>query len=71
MFVWGEADRLVPSAFSQHVHRVLPEARQVLLEECGHVPQVELPERTNGLLRDFLITAEAGVAVQERLARSA
>jgi hypothetical protein len=30
----------------------LPRARQVVLAECGHVPQVELPERTNGLIRD-------------------
>jgi pimeloyl-ACP methyl ester carboxylesterase len=71
LFVWGDSDSLVPAAFAQHVERVLPGARQTVLEECGHVPQVELPERTNRLLRDFLATAGAGVAVVERLARSA
>jgi pimeloyl-ACP methyl ester carboxylesterase len=71
LFVWGDSDGLVPAAFAQHVERVLPSARQTVLEECGHVPQVELPERTNRLLRDFLVTAESGVAAPARLARSA
>jgi hypothetical protein len=34
------------------VAAALPHARQVVLTECGHVPQVELPERANGLIRD-------------------
>jgi len=54
LFIWGEEDRLVPIGFSRHVATTLPEARQVVLPECGHVPQVELPERTHGLLREFL-----------------
>ena len=50
--MWGDSDRLVPAGFARHVADVLPHARQVVLSECGHVPQVELPERTNGLIRD-------------------
>jgi pimeloyl-ACP methyl ester carboxylesterase len=71
MFVWGDSDTLVPPAFARHVERVLPDARQVILEECGHVPQVELPERTNALVRDFLATAGAATAAPARLVRSA
>ncbi|HEY7150332.1 MAG TPA: alpha/beta fold hydrolase, partial [Solirubrobacterales bacterium] len=51
LFVWGDSDRLVPSAFARHVGEAVPQARQVVLGECGHVPQVELPERTNELIR--------------------
>ena len=51
MFVWGDDDPLVPLAFCVHVADALPDARQVVLNECGHVPQVELPEDTNGLIR--------------------
>ena len=43
LFVWGDSDGLVPAAFSRHVAEALPGARQVVLAECGHVPQVELP----------------------------
>ena len=42
LFVWGDSDRLVPAGFSRHVARAVPSARQVILPECGHVPQVEL-----------------------------
>ena len=66
MFVWGDADPLVPLAFCAHVAEVLPEAHQVVLNECGHVPQVELPEDTNGLLHDFMassaVSSRAGAA---------
>ena len=57
MFIWGDNDPLVPLAFSAHVSETLPQARQIVLNDCGHVPQVELPEDTNGLLLDFLATA--------------
>jgi len=64
MFVWGTGDKLVPSAFSRHVEQWLPTAEQVILEGCGHVPQVERPEQTNGLLRRFF--AHAGAMGQLR-----
>lgn len=62
LFVWGSHDRLVPPAFERHVRRWLPQARQVTLSECGHVPQVECPERTNRLLIDFFTEADSGSA---------
>jgi pimeloyl-ACP methyl ester carboxylesterase len=53
LFVWASHDRLIPERFRHHVERWLPSAEQVVLEGCGHVPQVEVPERTNGLLERF------------------
>jgi pimeloyl-ACP methyl ester carboxylesterase len=64
MFVWGQEDPLVPLAFSHHVAEALPEARQIVLEECGHVPQVELPEDTNALVHDFIAHASASAAAR-------
>jgi pimeloyl-ACP methyl ester carboxylesterase len=54
LFVWGERDRLVPASFERHVQRAIPNARSVVLPDCGHVPQYELPERTHELIRGFL-----------------
>ena len=54
LFVWGDEDPLVPLAFASHIADALPQARQVVLHECGHVPQVELPEDTNSLIHDFI-----------------
>jgi pimeloyl-ACP methyl ester carboxylesterase len=59
MFIWGTHDRLVPAAFSRHVRKWLPGAEQVVLHNCGHVPQVERPEETNELLLSFLARADA------------
>jgi pimeloyl-ACP methyl ester carboxylesterase len=59
VFVWGDSDRLVPASFARHVSEVLPEVRQVVLPDCGHVPQVELPERTNALIREMIESREA------------
>jgi hypothetical protein len=40
------------------VRQWLPEAEQVTIDHCGHVPQVERPEETNALLLDFFKRAE-------------
>src|SRR3954447_8379394 len=58
LFVWASHDRLIPEAFRHHVERWLPSAEQVVLEGCGHVPQVEAPKRTNGLLERFFARVE-------------
>ncbi len=54
LFVWGDRDRLVPSSFARHVADALPTAGQVVLEDCGHVPQFEHPVETMAMLRGFL-----------------
>ena len=72
LFVWGEMDRLIPSEFSRHVAEALPAADQVILEECGHVPQVELPDETNALLRETIARGtDRHVAAPVALARTA
>lgn len=52
LFIWGRRDRLVPLAFARHVATALPHAHQLELD-CGHVPQIERPGQTNGVLHSF------------------
>lgn len=54
LFVWGEKDWLVPARFERHVEKCLPDATSIVLEDCGHVPQYELPHETHALVRKFL-----------------
>jgi pimeloyl-ACP methyl ester carboxylesterase/predicted lipid carrier protein YhbT len=54
LFVWGERDRLVPAAFARHVVTAAPNARSVVIPDCGHVPQFEFPDQTHALVRTFL-----------------
>jgi pimeloyl-ACP methyl ester carboxylesterase len=60
LFVWGRRDTLVPIAFARHVAEALPEARHLELD-CGHVPQVELPQATHEAVGAFF-TEHATVA---------
>jgi pimeloyl-ACP methyl ester carboxylesterase len=53
LFIWGAHDLLVPAAFARHVANWLPNAQQVTIDHCGHLPQVEQPTRTNELLMSF------------------
>ena len=44
----------MPAGFARFVAEALPSAQSVVLEDCGHVPQFEHPERTARLTREFL-----------------
>jgi pimeloyl-ACP methyl ester carboxylesterase len=68
LFIWGDRDWLIPAKFARHVGRALPNAQSIVLEDCGHVPQYELPARTNQLVRRFL---DADTRMRRLIARSA
>ncbi|HEX2397026.1 MAG TPA: alpha/beta fold hydrolase [Solirubrobacteraceae bacterium] len=67
LFAWGSHDRVIPAAFGGHVARWLPSAEQIVIEACGHAPQVERPQQTNGLLHRFFARADALEAPRPRL----
>lgn len=51
--VWGEADRIVDPDYGRALADAIPDARFVLLERTGHLPQVESPDRLLGPVWDF------------------
>ena len=52
--LWGRQDGLVPSLHARAFERAHPEARVHVLDDCGHYPHIELPQRFNTLLRNWL-----------------
>lgn len=70
LFVWGTHDELIPARLGHHVRTWLPDAEQLVLEGCGHVPQVERATQVAGILRRFLATAGAlgGAGLRRRAA---
>lgn len=67
--LWGASDRVVPLDYAERLRSELPAARLTLLEKCGHVPQVECPERFAARLAELLAMpapAPAGVAEAAR-----
>jgi pimeloyl-ACP methyl ester carboxylesterase len=59
LFVWSSHDKLIPAGFSRHVAEWLPSAEQIVIDSCGHAPQVERPEQVNGLLERFFARVDA------------
>ena len=54
LLVWGERDRMVLArSGSEKVLEVVAGSAIVLIEDCGHCPQVECPDRMAELLVEF------------------
>jgi 4,5:9,10-diseco-3-hydroxy-5,9,17-trioxoandrosta-1(10),2-diene-4-oate hydrolase len=50
----GSEDRVSPlPANAALIKRAIPSARLEVLQDIGHLPHLEAPERVNALLREF------------------
>ena len=54
LIVWGKQDKLISSVYAEEFGRQIAASRVEVLDECGHVPQLEQPEKTLALVTDFL-----------------
>ncbi|MBI5445269.1 MAG: alpha/beta hydrolase [Deltaproteobacteria bacterium] len=52
LIIHGEHD-VIPLHQAEATHRVIPGSKLVVMEECGHLPSLEMPERTQRLVLDF------------------
>ncbi|MDQ4095586.1 MAG: alpha/beta fold hydrolase [Actinomycetota bacterium] len=58
LFVYGRRDVLITHNFSQRVRKHLPSAKVQVWNDCGHVPQLEHPERTVNEMTKFFAAVE-------------
>lgn len=54
LLLWGREDRIIPLAYGTALQTRLAQGRLVVLEEVGHLPHMEAPERTNAAIDHFL-----------------
>jgi len=54
LFVYGEQDAIITHHFGRKIQRTLPDAEVHVWADCGHVPQIEHPERTAKVMLDFM-----------------
>jgi pimeloyl-ACP methyl ester carboxylesterase len=54
LIVWGKNDWIVPVAHAERAHRLILDSRLVILDRCGHCPELEQPLAYNRLVREFL-----------------
>jgi pimeloyl-ACP methyl ester carboxylesterase len=56
LYVYGSHDVLISPRFGSRVADTLPAARVEVWDDCGHVPQLEHPERTAETMLEFFAT---------------
>ena len=54
LIIWGKHDSLVPIKYSKEFISSIRNCQFVTMEECGHTPFVEEPEKFSKILLDFL-----------------
>jgi pimeloyl-ACP methyl ester carboxylesterase len=59
LYIYGRHDVLISHNYGRRVTKALPNSEVVVWNDCGHVPQIEHPERTAQLLHDFYATVGA------------
>jgi pimeloyl-ACP methyl ester carboxylesterase len=53
LIVWGKDDNLISSAYAEEFGSRIAGSRVEVLDDCGHIPQLEQPEKTFALVTDF------------------
>ena len=54
LIVWGRQDGLVPLADGEHFNKDIAGSKMIVIDQCGHVPNVEKPGEFNAALLKFL-----------------
>jgi pimeloyl-ACP methyl ester carboxylesterase len=54
MIVAGAQDAVIPPVHAQEAHECLPGSRLEIIEDAGHHPMLDCPEKLAGLIDDFL-----------------
>jgi 3-oxoadipate enol-lactonase len=54
LIIHGEADQLIPVAEAEAMYRAIDEAEMVIVENAGHLPNLEQPDIFNDAIIDFL-----------------
>ena len=55
LIVWGKYDELANPAGADRLEHTIPGARKVIIDNCGHMPQLERADEFNRLVREFLL----------------
>src|SRR5436309_3405782 len=59
LIVWGKYDELANPAGADRLEKAIQGSKKVIVDDCGHLPQLEKADEFNRLVRDFLKTGAA------------
>ncbi|HVG51306.1 MAG TPA: alpha/beta hydrolase [Xanthobacteraceae bacterium] len=50
LIIWGDHDKIMPPPYGPAFQKLIPNSKLEVMKNCGHVPQLERPEETVGLI---------------------
>ena len=53
--IWGKNDTVTPPNVAEEFHELLPDSDLFWIDECGHAPMMEHPQKFNHILYDWLV----------------
>jgi pimeloyl-ACP methyl ester carboxylesterase len=56
LIVWGEEDKVIPIRDGYTLRDSIPGSRLMVIKDCGHVPQEELPSTFSKIVAEFCVT---------------
>ena len=54
LLIWGKQDNVTPFFVGEKFEELIPNAKLVAVDKCGHAPMMEKPEEFNAILESFL-----------------
>ena len=54
LILWGKYDELANPVGADRLEQAIPGSRKIIIDNCGHMPQLEKAEEFNRLVREFL-----------------
>jgi pimeloyl-ACP methyl ester carboxylesterase len=52
--VWGAQDRIIPPAYGEAFHRLIPGSTLTTISDAGHLPHLERPDATLAAIEKFM-----------------
>jgi pimeloyl-ACP methyl ester carboxylesterase len=53
LIVWGREDKIIPLSFAERFHNEIANSQLRIIDNCGHMPHVECPDKFNHALLKF------------------
>lgn len=53
LVLWGREDKLIPLSFGEQFHREIVDSRLRIIDNCGHMPQLECPNEFSAAVLKF------------------
>lgn len=54
LLIWGREDTITPDFVAERFHELIADTELYFIDECGHAPMMEVPDKFNPILIDFL-----------------